>query len=216
MPRLANARHELFAQAVAKGNSLVRAHEMAGYGSRASSATKLAKRPDIRARVAELIDQWSDDLSLSLERVLQELSRVAFSDIRRVVQWSGGKYAKITTTDDQGAESVEFVQRQAPQVQLLDSSALDAATAASIAEVSQAKDGTIRVKLHPKLPALQQLASHFSGLDDATKAKVISQVNPLADPAKPLDFKRLNAEFSLPEVAPDKQAAAGDLNPKLM
>ena len=114
MPRLANARHELFAQALAKGNTLVKALEMSGSRSskaRSSTATKLGQRPDIRARVAELIDQWSDDLSLSLERVLQELSRVAFSDIRRVVQWSGGKYQKIVRLDAQGAEIVEFIQR---------------------------------------------------------------------------------------------------------
>ena len=161
-------------------------------------ATKLGQRPDIRARVAELIDQWSDDLSLSLERVLQELSRVAFSDIRRVVQWSGGRFSKIVSTDPEGAETVEYIQRQAPMIQLADSASLDAATAASIQEVTQSKDGTIRVKLHPKLPALQQLAAHFDGLDDAAKARIIAQVNPLQDPAKPLDFKRLNQEFSLP------------------
>jgi phage terminase small subunit len=179
---------------------------MSGSKPRSSTATKLGQRPDIRARVAELIDQWSDDLSLSLERVLQELSRVAFSDIRRVIQWSGGKYQKIVTIDAQGAEIVEFIQRQAPVAQLVDSTSLDAATAAAIQEVTQTKDGTIRVRMHPKLQALQQLASHFEPLATGDRAKVIPQVNPLADPARPLDFKRLNEEFSLPlsTVEPEK------------
>jgi phage terminase small subunit len=219
MAKLANTRHELFAQALAKGNTLLKAHEMAGFKPRASYASKLAKRPDVSARIAELIDQWSDDLSLSLERVLQELSRVAFSDVRRIVSWTGGRHVPIPTKQDDGSEVIEWIQTQRPLIKLADSAQIDGASAAAIQEITQSKDGSIRVKLHPKIPALQALAQHFSHLDPAEKARQIGQVNPLADPSQPLDFKRLNQEFSLPatpgmpEPVPDIQTRKPDTVP---
>jgi hypothetical protein len=51
---LENARHEGFARELARGKSLVRAYVAAGYAHNRPNASRLAKRPEVRARVAEL------------------------------------------------------------------------------------------------------------------------------------------------------------------
>lgn len=53
MPPLANARHERFAQELAKGKTATEALELAGYADPRNS-TRLTKNDEIRARVTEL------------------------------------------------------------------------------------------------------------------------------------------------------------------
>ncbi len=54
MPTLPNLRHEAFAQARARGASLVNAYEDAGFTPDRSHACRLAKDPNVAERLAEL------------------------------------------------------------------------------------------------------------------------------------------------------------------
>lgn len=54
MPVLDNAKHELFAQGLAKGLAAVRAYEEAGYQPNTSAASRLFANVSIAERVAEL------------------------------------------------------------------------------------------------------------------------------------------------------------------
>ena len=54
MPVLSNARHEAFAQALAKGKSADAAYEMAGFKANRGNATRLKANESIQKRVAEL------------------------------------------------------------------------------------------------------------------------------------------------------------------
>jgi hypothetical protein len=56
MPALANIRQEAYAQALAKGEKQAQAYVAAGYKLDRSSATKLAKHPDVVRRVAEIVE----------------------------------------------------------------------------------------------------------------------------------------------------------------
>lgn len=60
MPQLANDRHERFARAVADGMRTVDAYEAAGYPRSASSASQLKSRPEVSARIAELMQEDLD------------------------------------------------------------------------------------------------------------------------------------------------------------
>lgn len=55
MPVLKNARHDAFAQNLARGMSQDAAYSKAGYTPSRHSASKLAKKPAIRARIAEIV-----------------------------------------------------------------------------------------------------------------------------------------------------------------
>ena len=76
---LGNARHEAFAQGVAEGKSS-RAAYMAAFPkckkdvAADASATKLLSRPEVRARVDELIAMAAEKAGVTIERVVAELA----------------------------------------------------------------------------------------------------------------------------------------------
>lgn len=53
---LLNAKHEKAAHALARGASIIDAYVHAGFKRNAASASKLAARPEMKARVAELVE----------------------------------------------------------------------------------------------------------------------------------------------------------------
>lgn len=79
MPLLPHAKHELFAQLIAKGDFITDAHEKAGYKRHDSNASKLALKPEISARVAEIIGKAAKNVGITIERVLAELGKIGFS-----------------------------------------------------------------------------------------------------------------------------------------
>jgi len=80
MPVLANARYERFAQGVAKGLSQHEAYKKAGYSpdrppkAMRSEASKLARRPQIAARIAELQEKHAAKLGITVDHLIRELN----------------------------------------------------------------------------------------------------------------------------------------------
>jgi len=114
----------------------------AGYGARnaKSQGSRLLKRDDVRAAVDAAIAARARRIEVSQDRVLLEYARLAFSDMRRFMDW--------------GPRGVV----------LKDGGALDADETACVAEVSESKTaagGTVRLKLHDKRGALDSLARHL-------------------------------------------------------
>lgn len=107
------------------------------------TAFRLLQDPRVQAEVAEITGQrreMNEDLA---QQVIDELSAIAFADMRDVAAWGPGG---VTVKDSDGLEDDE---------------------AATVLEVSQRQHqhGTdIRVKQHSKTDALSMLAKHF-GLD---------------------------------------------------
>jgi len=76
MPVLPNVRHEQFAQALAHGASAPEAYERAGYapGARAAAAAvRLARKAELKARVAEIAAPASPPAEASVARLIDEL-----------------------------------------------------------------------------------------------------------------------------------------------
>jgi phage terminase small subunit len=170
MPRLNNSRHELFAQAVAEGTVSAQAYIAAGFKAATLhtaevGAHRLMKNPEIRQRIGELQKTGEEEAASSVSRTIQEMARIAYSDIRNAVNWSGAVVKEETKTTEDG-DVTEYTLRAENQVVVVDSKRLDAATAAAIQEVSQTKDGAIRVKMHAKMPALNALLEHHKAVDD--------------------------------------------------
>jgi len=158
MPGLLNARRERFAQALALGHSPNAAYRLAGYRGYSSFAAKLAKSEVVRERVRELLDSAAERVGVSSERVLQELSRIAFADIRDLVEWR----------DEETGLDEHDEQKVLPAgVWLKRSDAIADDIAAAIAEVIPTSHGP-RVKLHDKRAALIDLGKHL-GIFEAAK-----------------------------------------------
>lgn len=120
MPVLANQRHERFAQELAKGVSQTEAYKLAGYSASDETARRTASvlmtKHDVVARVAELQHKGVQRAEASAERIVKELSRIGFSDIRRAFD-ANGRLKPPSEWDDEFAAtvaSIEVVSRRLP------------------------------------------------------------------------------------------------------
>jgi phage terminase small subunit len=171
MPVLKNAKHERFAQAISEGKSNAEAYVWAGYETNANaaavSANRLLKDAKISGRIAELLkrredievratEKAVDKLAISKERILSELAKIGFADIRKAVKWGHRQL------DDEGdAGEVKFTN----DVAILPSEEIDDETAGAIAEISETQNG-IKVKLHDKRAALVDMGKHLGIFKD--------------------------------------------------
>ena len=136
MGALQNVKHELFAQALSRGEAQAKAYALAGYIENASNACQLAQRQEIQARVIEINIVRAARADVTADRVLAELARIAFADISQLVTIRDGRAVFTETaqlTPDQRA---------------------------AIAEISETRDG-VKVKLHDKVQALEKLGKHL-------------------------------------------------------
>lgn len=76
MPALKNARHERFAQEMAKGKSQVEAYVAAGYSESRSAAARLASDVNICARMAELQNKASERAAVTTESLIEEADEI--------------------------------------------------------------------------------------------------------------------------------------------
>lgn len=86
MSILANPRHELMAQHVARGLHIKLAARRAGFLN-ADTAYKVSRLPEFTARVDEILEAAADDSIMEANAVLQALSRLALSDIRELFDY---------------------------------------------------------------------------------------------------------------------------------
>lgn len=93
MPVLENAKHEQFAQAIARGETAVDAYENLGYKRNHGNAVRLKNSEKMRRRIAEILEHTAKRvegrIATSAEETLNEAARIAFSDIRNLFDEEG-------------------------------------------------------------------------------------------------------------------------------
>lgn len=170
MPILPNSRHEQFAQALAKGKTADEAYALAGFKPDRGNASRLQQKDSIRQRVAELLE-WEqtverkatekaiERLSITKERVLAELAKIGFSDIRKAIRWK----SSLVEEDDnpEGGDVLVVKTIVTNNVELVSSDEIDDETAGAIAEVSQNASGGIKIKMYDKKGALVDIGKHL-------------------------------------------------------
>ena len=77
MPVLPNPRHERFAQELAKGKSASEAYKLAGYKANDGNAATLKGNQRVLERVAELQKQAAARTGVTVERLTDDLLRIA-------------------------------------------------------------------------------------------------------------------------------------------
>jgi hypothetical protein len=118
--------------------------DIAGHGAALTVETKQAEAP---AKPASKVPFKIADLTP--EKLLNELRKIASSNIRKAVQW--GTQVKVV---DGKKVTTEFM-RLTPADQLDDD------TAAAATKMWRGKDGQVRVEIADKRQALTDLAEHF-------------------------------------------------------
>jgi phage terminase small subunit len=147
---LKNPKHEAFAQSVAKGLSPEIAFKKAGYTPSLKNAHRLKANEGVLSRIEYLQRAAAERTVTTIERTLNELTLIAYSDIRETVIWADSQFIEDEDGDSQVAHSV----------MLRASDTLSPETARAISKVIQTKDG-IRVELHDKLSALDKIGRHL-------------------------------------------------------
>lgn len=161
MPVLKNARHEKFAQELAKGKTADEAYQLAGFKPNRGNASVLKQKESISNRVAEILKQAEENdrkanerviekLAITKERVAAELAKIAFLDIREAVRWGRSpvdRESENANPNGLGIYPVELV----PSDQISDEAA------AAVSEVSLTQNG-VKIKMHDKRAALMDLA----------------------------------------------------------
>lgn len=170
MPPLKNARHEKFAQGLSRGLTADQAYAEAGFKPDRGNASRLQQKDSIVQRVTELLE-WAntveqkatekaiDKLAITKERVLAELAKIGFSDIRKAIRW---KSSLVEEEDNpEGGDVLVVKTIVTNNVELVSSDEIDDETAAAIAEVSQNASGGIKIKMYDKKGALVDIGKHL-------------------------------------------------------
>lgn len=170
MPVLRNARHEKFAQLLAQGKTADDAYAQAGFKANRGNAATLKQKQSIQERVSQLLE-WAqtlerkatekaiDKLAITKERVLAELAKIGFADIRKAIKWQGTLVTEEDNPD--GGDTLVIKNVVTNNVTLISSDEIDDDTAGAIAEISQNATGGIKIKLHDKKGALVDIGKHL-------------------------------------------------------
>jgi phage terminase small subunit len=139
-------------------------------------------KPHVFDAVEKAMAKRAMRTEVTADRVLNELAKLGFSDIRKAVKWGsrfverpfedaepegeslepqphGGALKRVRNSDD-GTDAYYVT-----SVEMLDSAELDDDTAAAIAEVAQTKEG-VRLKFHDKKGALVDIGRHLGMFTD--------------------------------------------------
>jgi phage terminase small subunit len=128
-------------------------------------------KPDIAEAIAAAQAERAERTNITADKVLQELAKIGFSDIRKAIKWySQTSVATIDTDADMQALAGDGDLRfaVANQVELVSSDEIDDDTAAAIAEIGQTSTGALKVKFHDKRGALVDIGRHLGMFKDRT------------------------------------------------
>ncbi len=135
MPILKNPKHELFAQELAKGSTADKAYTAAGYTPNPGNATRMKLNEAIKGRIAEILDKGLGKTVATIERIAEEMQRIALCDVTEGIEVKKGK------------------------VYITDSASLSKDFTAAISGIRSTKEG-VEVRFHDKIAAISLLGKH--------------------------------------------------------
>ena len=133
----------------------------AGYSKKTANeqGARLLTDVSVRTLIEDAMKARSERTQITQDMVLNELAKIGFADIRKVVTWGDTELRAQTGQD--GGTIVEPYHG----LQLVASEKVDDSTAAAIAEISQGKEG-LKVKFHDKKGALVDIGRHLGMFRD--------------------------------------------------
>jgi phage terminase small subunit len=116
--------------------------------SAATAASKMMANPFVKQYIQEAVEEKKDRLEIEDDDVLREQYRLATSDMRDLVSW-GPNGISWKASDELSADAARAIE----QIEIWQ-------------DIVEGDEGSrtkfrMKVKLHPKIPALEQLAKHL-------------------------------------------------------
>ena len=158
-------------QGVARHGNIARAQRDAGY-SDYSTAHRMLKLPHVAAHLAQLIDSATDESAINLNRIAGELAAIGLANIADYY-------------DVNGVIKLQDLSRDA---------------AAAIQELTVSESGAVKIKLHSKLTALENLTKMLGGYEAHNAQKQVgASTMPVRDLARRVAFMLRQADNLPPE-----------------
>lgn len=164
MPDL-TPKQEAFVRAYIETGNASEAYRRAYDASRMKDTTVHVKASELLAdgkvavRLNELQEIHQKRHEVTVDRIINELARIGFADIRKAVKWHGHLVKEEDNPD--GGDVLVIKNTYSNHVSLISSEDLDDDTAAAISEVSQSPTGGLKIKLHDKQAALVNMGKHL-------------------------------------------------------
>lgn len=135
-------KQQLFVEQYLVDLNATAAAKRAGYSERTAYAIgrENVQKPEIAAAIQAAMTERSKRTEITMDMVVRELAKVAFTDPRRYMSWGGRGGAKLR-----------------PSSELTDD---DAAAVAEVSKVGR----NVKFKLHDKVGALKVLKEHLGGI----------------------------------------------------
>ena len=154
--RLTPKRERFIAEYLVDLNA-TRAAIRAGYsrGTARQIGCRLLRNGSVAEAIATAQAELAGKLGVTVERIVTELARIGFSDIRDIIRWRSVPAAASDVDRSETSAQATSV----AEVRNADELTPDAA--AAIAELSLRPSGSIRVRLHDKRAALVALGKHL-------------------------------------------------------
>jgi phage terminase small subunit len=133
----------------------------AGYSERTANeqGSRLLANVSVAAAIAERRQKLAEKAGVTQERIVAELARIGFADIRKAIKWNGHLIREEDTPD--GGDVLVIKETRNNLVSLVDSEELDDDTAAAVSAVTQNAQGGVSLKMHDKQAALVNLGKHL-------------------------------------------------------
>lgn len=163
MARLFTEKHEVFVRRYAQHYNADKAAREAGFAE--GYAGQLMQREDIRARLVELTEGMLKPGDITAQRVMLELGRVAFADVRTIFR-EDGSLIPIHELDDDAAAAIAGIEHETHSRVRKGKQVMNLATGEMEDEVIITQVRTAKVKRFNKDAALGTLAKHFKLVGD--------------------------------------------------
>lgn len=158
MAALKDPQYEKFASELAELKSPTEAYKLAGYVPHRGNANRLARRPEIRARVADLLEEAAEYADIRRTRVLVEIDRVGRANLADFFE------RVVVGKDDDGRDKYE--------IRLRDITTMPRQLTAAISGVEWDEAGRPKLKLHDKNQANFTLLKYLGGLPEPERNDV--------------------------------------------
>lgn len=159
MAALKDPQYEKFASELAELKAPIEAYKLAGFVPHRGNANRLARRPEIKARVQQLLDEAAEYADIRRVRVLVEIDRVGRANLADF-------YEKVSIGKDEVTGVEKF------EIRLKDITSLPRHLTAAISGLEWDEAGRPKLKLHDKNQANFTLLKHLGGLPEAERNDV--------------------------------------------
>jgi phage terminase small subunit len=133
----------------------------AGYSEKTaySQGERLLRNVEVQRAISAAMKIRADRTDITADRVIKELAKIGFADIRKAIKWQGTLVTEEDSPD--GGDTLVIKNVVTNNVMLISSDDIDDETAGAISEISQNSNGGIKLKLHDKRAALVDLGKHL-------------------------------------------------------